>query len=95
MVTGMPRRRVVSVLGSETGPVNPDPAVGLAPAPARKRYVDDRGPRRKHLPQLSRRAVAEDGSLAAREDSRHPPALAAHPGVADRVDAAVDAVEAT
>ena len=50
---------------------------------------------RKKAPQRGCAPVAEDGGLAAGKHRRHPPAFVAEPGMADRVNAAMDTMQAS
>ena len=74
--------------------VDADAASWLAAGASRNRDVD---PRRSSLPQspeVRGRPVAERGALAAGEHGGHSPSRSVEPRVADRVNPAVDDVEA-
>lgn len=51
--------------------------------------------RRQQTPERCRAAVTEHGTVAQSQDSRHPPPIDACCDVADGIDAAVEAVQAT
>lgn len=65
-----------------------------SPACARNRDVDWAVSVRQQGPQLRGAAVAERRILSIGEHRRHPPPLVAQPGVAQRVYAAVDPMQA-
>ena len=69
-------------------------AVSAATAAPGDRDVDDADGRGDELPELGGGAVGDDGGRAAGENGGHPAAAVAQVGLADRVDTAVDAVEA-
>jgi len=80
-------------VGQRRNAVNLDATAPAAAGPSRQDHVDVAGTRVPDAPVRRRRPVTQNGVAAAREHGRHPTALARQFGVADDVDAPVDAVE--